>query len=67
MESNHAALKPITAAMKCIQIRHLKDDQVFGRAAVFESPVDEGMSHLCGSEADCKVCSSDGVEPLRPN
>lgn len=49
MESNHAALKAIAAAMKCVQIWHLKDDQVVRRAAVLESPVDECMSYLRGS------------------
>jgi hypothetical protein len=49
VESNHAARKLIKAAMKCVQIRDLKDDEVVRRAAVLESPVDERMSDLCGS------------------
>jgi hypothetical protein len=49
VESNHAARKLIKAAMKCIQIWDLKNDEVIRRAAMLESPVDERMSDLCGS------------------
>ncbi len=62
VESSHATLKRSEAAMKCLEIRDLKHDQVVGRATMLEGPVDEDMAHLCGLKPNGEIGARDGVE-----